>query len=85
MIHVSLLLCTRDRGDRLDPTLTSITRAVAAAPDVAVEVVIVDNGSTDATPTRLAAWAAEQPFPVVLLTEPHDHARDHDHAHEEEP
>jgi len=70
MTDVSLLLCTRDRCDRLAPTLISITRAVAVVPDVAVEVVIVDNGSTDATPARLAAWAAEQRFPVILLTEP---------------
>ncbi len=70
MTDISLILCTRDRSARLDATLASITRAVAAAPGLVVEVVIVDNGSTDATPARLAAWRADQSFPVVLLNEP---------------
>jgi glycosyltransferase involved in cell wall biosynthesis len=70
MTDISLLLCTRNRCTGLDATLASITRAVAAAPGLGVEVVIVDNGSTDATPVRLAAWRADQSFPVTLLHEP---------------
>jgi len=70
MTDISLLLCTRDRCAGLDATLASIARAVAAAPGLAVEAVIVDNGSTDATPARLAAWRAGQSFPVTLLYEP---------------
>jgi len=70
MTDISLLLCTRDRCAGLDATLASIVRAVAAAPGLAVEAVIVDNGSTDATPARLAAWRTSQSFPVTLLHEP---------------
>ena len=70
MTDISLLLCTRDRCAGLDATLASIARAVAAAPGLAVEAVIVDNGSTDATPARLAAWRVGQSFPVTLLHEP---------------
>jgi len=64
---VSLLVCTRDRSASLAATLASIDRAVAAAPALAVEVILVDNGSRDDTPRRLAAW---QPlFPVHRLHE----------------
>lgn len=70
MSDASLLICTRDRGASLDRMLASVTRAAAAATDVALEVVIVDNGSTDDTPARLARWKADQPFAVRLLSEP---------------
>lgn len=68
MIRVSLLVCTRDRGASLDRTLTSITRA--AAEFGAIEVVVVDNGSSDDTPIRLAAWRSRQGFPVTIVDEP---------------
>lgn len=68
MIHVSLLLCTRDRGVSLDRTLRSITRAAGAMD--AIEVVVVDNGSSDDTPARLTAWRSAQTFPVTLVSEP---------------
>ena len=70
MIDVSVLICTRDRGASLSRTLDSVTRAVGVAGDVAVEMVVVDNGSSDDTAARLAAWQAEQAFPVMLLAEP---------------
>lgn len=66
---VSLLVCTRDRGAALATLLASITRAAAQAPDVALEVVVVDNGSRDDTPARLAAWREEQRFAVTLVRE----------------
>jgi glycosyltransferase involved in cell wall biosynthesis len=64
---VSLLVCTRDRSASLGATLASIVRAVAAAPALAIEVILVDNGSRDDTPRRLAAW--RPPFPVHRLHE----------------
>ncbi|MCP3736150.1 glycosyltransferase [Sphingomonas sp. RP10(2022)] len=66
---VTLLVCTRDRAASLAATLASISRAIDAAPDCTVEVVLVDNGSTDDTPRLLAEWHATQPFPVHLLHE----------------
>ena len=68
MIQVSLLVCTRDRGASLDRLLTSITRAAAGFD--AIEVVVVDNGSSDDTLTRLAAWRSRQCFPVTVVAEP---------------
>ena len=70
MTEISLLLCTRDRAAKLAATLASIASAIHAAPDLAIEIVIVDNGSTDDTAERLAAWRAGRSFTVHLLHEP---------------
>ncbi|KQR82159.1 glycosyltransferase family 2 protein [Sphingomonas sp. Leaf343] len=68
MIRVSLLVCTRDRGASLDRTLASITRAAAGFN--VLEVIVVDNGSSDDTPLRLATWRSRQAFPVTVVDEP---------------
>lgn len=68
MIDVSLIICTRDRGASLARTLASITHAAGQA--CKIEVVVVDNGSRDDTPARLASWSAQQAFPVILVDEP---------------
>ncbi|VVS99040.1 Glycosyl transferase [Sphingomonas aurantiaca] len=70
-IDVSLLICTRNRANSLASTLESVERAAAYAGHLAVEVVLVDNGSLDDTPRRLAQWQAVQAFPVHLVQEPH--------------
>jgi len=70
MTEISLLVCTRNRGVSLSRTLDLITRAASAAAHVALEVVIVDNGSTDDTADRLKNWAGTQQFPVVCVAEP---------------
>ena len=64
---VSLLICTRDRSASLAATLASVARAVVAAPMLAIEVILVDNGSRDDTPRLLADW--RPPFPVERLRE----------------
>ena len=70
-IDVSLLVCTRNRASSLASTLESVERAAAYAGHLAVEIVLVDNGSLDDTPQRLAQWQAVQAFPVHLVHEPH--------------
>ncbi|RZT52942.1 GT2 family glycosyltransferase [Sphingomonas sp. BK036] len=70
-IDVSLLVCTRNRASSLASTLESVERAAAYADHLAVEIVLVDNGSIDDTPRRLAQWQAMQPFSVHLVHEPH--------------
>ncbi|WP_010219188.1 glycosyltransferase family 2 protein [Sphingomonas sp. PAMC 26621] len=67
---VTLLICTRNRCASLAATLASVSRAVSAAEGIAVEVILVDNGSTDATPGLIAQWRAEQPFRVISVEEP---------------
>lgn len=67
MIDVSLLICTRNRRASLSATLASIA---AAAGGRRLEVIVVDNGSTDDSAALVRAWAADQSFTVRLLAEP---------------
>src|SRR5512142_2170521 len=62
----SILLATRDRAASLDRTLASI--AAQVAPGVEWEVLVDDNGSTDATAAVLQRWATR--VPLRSVTEP---------------
>ena len=64
---LSLIICTRDRAAQLGPCLDAVARVEHAGP---WEVVIVDNGSTDATAGIIAAFAAHVAFPVRYVLEP---------------
>jgi glycosyltransferase involved in cell wall biosynthesis len=66
---VSVLICTRNRAQALGKSLDAVARAVAAAPGLPAELVLVNNGSTDDTQAVAEAWAREQGFPVTLVTE----------------
>ncbi|GGB40857.1 hypothetical protein GCM10011380_32900 [Sphingomonas metalli] len=68
-VAISLLVCTRDRAGPLPALLASIARAVERGASHAIEIVLVDNGSSDATPQVLRAWQAAQTFPVRVLDE----------------
>ncbi|WP_267433697.1 glycosyltransferase family 2 protein [Sphingomonas sp. GM_Shp_1] len=70
MIDVSLLICTRDRRDSLAATLASIVRAAEQARGVRLELIVVDNGSSDGTPSMVRYWATERGFTIRLLSEP---------------
>jgi glycosyltransferase involved in cell wall biosynthesis len=65
---LSLIVPAYNEAERLPRTLPQLVAFVAAQP-YAAEVLIVDNGSTDATGAIVAAAAAEHPF-VRLLREP---------------
>ncbi len=65
----SILICTRNRADKLQNTLASVAAAIAHAPSLSVEVLLVDNGSTDNTSATIAQWAASVPFPVKNIFE----------------
>lgn len=62
MPDVSVVMAVRDGGSRLERTLHS----VLAQGDVDFEVVVVDDGSVDATPRILHAHAAADPRLRVL-------------------
>jgi glycosyltransferase involved in cell wall biosynthesis len=66
---VSVLVATRNRAALLAELLRSLAAAQAAAPAVASEIVVVDNGSGDETPTLLDRWAASSLGRVVLRHE----------------
>lgn len=67
---VSIIVCTRNRGHLILQCLSSIATAIHHSPSPEVELLLVDNGSTDDTAHRVKTWAAQQPFPVILLNEP---------------
>ena len=60
---VSIVVCTRNRAASLRDTLAAVARTERPS-DVAVEVVVVDNGSTDGTRDVVSA-------PVRYVLEPH--------------
>ena len=56
MPQISLIVCTRNRAESLPACLNSIEQAAVANRAVEVELLIVNNGSTDATAAVLQAW-----------------------------
>lgn len=48
MIHCSIIICTRNRAEMLKKTLVAL-RAVDVPADMGVELILVDNGSSDHT------------------------------------
>lgn len=69
MTALSLIVCTRNRAPALGPTLDSIARAAGEAPDAGLELVLVDNGSTDDTMAFAGNWAATATLPVRIVQE----------------
>jgi len=68
-MRLSVIIATKDRAAFLARALESL-EAQRAAP--AFEVVVVDNGSSDATPALLTARAVAAPYPlrVVRMAQP---------------
>jgi glycosyltransferase involved in cell wall biosynthesis len=64
----TILICTYNRAALLRDSLRAMA-ALVPPPDCDVEIVVVDNNSTDATPQIIAAAAAASPFRVVGLHE----------------
>jgi glycosyltransferase involved in cell wall biosynthesis len=62
MTSVALVLTVRDEASTIDDLLASID-AQTRAPD---EIVVVDGGSTDATPDLLKEWAHADPRRIVM-------------------
>lgn len=66
-MQVSAIICTRNRASQLERALSSLTRM--RVPDgLTWELIIVDNGSTDATPATVDAFAGR--LPVRRVFEP---------------
>ena len=66
-MDASILICTYNRATSLGRTLASLTR-MTRRPDIAFEVVAVDNNSSDATQKVLASHAGG--VPLVVRREP---------------
>lgn len=67
---LSFIVCTRDRAGPLPRCLDAIDRAVAAAPQGAFELIVVDNGSSDATAQVVRDWFAAHATAGQLVVEP---------------
>jgi glucosyl-dolichyl phosphate glucuronosyltransferase len=63
-MDISVVVCTRNRAEPLRAFLNSVANLEAPA-DTAWEIVIVDNGSSDATPEVIAAFADRLPVRTV--------------------
>ena len=69
-MKLSVIVATRNRAYAIPACLNSIQATILNAAPVEAEIVVVDNGSTDETPTIIEAWASACPIPVQLLFEP---------------
>ena len=64
----SILICTFNRAPLLREALKAMS-ALTPPVDCDVEIIVVDNNSTDTTPQVIADAAARSPFRLVSLTE----------------
>jgi GT2 family glycosyltransferase len=69
-MKLSVIVATRNRAHAIAESLDSIAASLAQAAPLDAEIVVVDNGSRDATSRAVEQWAAGRPFPVRLLWEP---------------
>ena len=65
----SFIVCTRNRAEALETCIRSIEAACGVHAAVRWELVIVDNGSTDDTPERIARIITASPLPVTHVVE----------------
>jgi glycosyltransferase involved in cell wall biosynthesis len=66
---LTVVICTYNRADLLKETLTAV-RACAEPLDCDVQIVVVDNNSTDHTPRVIREAQATAGYPIVSITEP---------------
>ncbi len=66
-MSLSVVICTRDRADQLR---TCLARLAVVEPDrLDIELVIVDNGSTDHTSKVIEEWLPKLPFQAQAVHE----------------
>jgi glycosyltransferase involved in cell wall biosynthesis len=65
---ISVLICTFNRADLLGHTIQAL-RACLPPPDCTVDIVVIDNNSTDHTPLVVRTLAHEPGYPVRYATE----------------
>lgn len=68
-MKVSIIVCTLNRAHAIGTSLNSIATALTDAGPLDAEIIVVDNGSTDGTPTLVEDWARQCPFPVRIVPE----------------
>lgn len=68
-VWASFIICTRNRAAALQDCLRSIEAAAKAHPRCNIELVVVDNGSTDGTAHLLPRLAASSALPLTVVSE----------------
>ena len=68
-MKLTVAIPTHNRHQTLGLTLDSLA-ALKLAPEVAIECLVIDNNSTDATPEVVQSFARTAPFPVRRVFEP---------------
>src|SRR5882757_8126120 len=66
--EITFIVCTRNRATSLPHALNSIAAEALSYGD-GIDLVVVDNGSTDNTRKIIEDWAASAPLPVHLVCE----------------
>ncbi len=69
LVDISIIVCTYNRAHSLANTLSSLAEAIRKVPYIEVEVVLVNNNSTDDTQNAIESWAAQMEFHVQLIQE----------------
>lgn len=64
----TILICTYNRAALLRESLIAMA-ALTPPTDCDVEIIVVDNNSTDTTPQVIAGAAAQSPIPIIGLHE----------------
>jgi glycosyltransferase involved in cell wall biosynthesis len=70
MTGISFIICTRNRSNALRRALNSIVVASRTVPETSVEIIVVDNGSTDETTMLASRWAETAGLAVKVIYEP---------------
>ena len=65
---LTVIICTRDRCAALARSLVSVERAIAGIAEDQVEVIIVDDGSRDATTSVMTDWFERTKSKGLALT-----------------
>jgi glycosyltransferase involved in cell wall biosynthesis len=66
-MKVSVIVGTKNRAHTIAACLTAIAAAISKSAPGDVEIIVVDNGSTDDTSLVVQNWAATSGVPVRLL------------------
>jgi glycosyltransferase involved in cell wall biosynthesis len=69
VIDISVIICTRNRAGVLGNSLQAIDTAAAEFSADLLEVILVDNGSTDGTPRVAAQWASQTKIRHQIVVE----------------
>jgi GT2 family glycosyltransferase len=69
-MKLSVIIATRNRAHAIAESLDSIAASLANAAPIDAEIVVIDNGSRDATSKAVEQWAVGCQFPVRLAVEP---------------